>query len=114
MRLSPASFAAAVKLVNDRVAVCAGSPWAVNGRSGQNRAVCVWSAVRVVLVALPSDWTWARASAYAWLVRAGGPAGRNSLPEVMANGVTFGHCGSRAGAKALGVGCQSPGFVPGV
>src|SRR5437588_12926459 len=50
MRLSPASFAAAVKLVNDRVAVCAGSPWSVNGRSApKNPARTVLAAALKVL-----------------------------------------------------------------
>ena len=48
------------------------------------------------------------------LVRAGGGPGRNWEPLFRANGVTPGHCGVWAGAKAGGVGRQSPGAVPGV
>ena len=42
------------------------------------------------------------------LVRSGGPAGRNWLSLVMANGVSVAQFGSRAGTKAGDVGCQSP------
>src|SRR5437764_6137334 len=87
---------------------------AVPSPSFQNRATCVCSAVRVVLVALPRSLTSLNAAAYAALSSAGGAPGRNCEPEDSANGVTYRHCGASAGAKAGGVGCQSPGSVPGV
>src|SRR5438874_13372679 len=87
---------------------------AVPSPSFQNRATCVCSAVRVVLVALPRLLTSLNAAAYAALSSAGGGGGRNCEPPVIANGVTYGHWGASAGRLAGGVGCQSPGSVPGV
>src|SRR5262249_55997406 len=46
----------------------------------QKVPICVWSAVRVVLVAEPSLCTSSSAPAYASLVSAGGGAGGKSLP----------------------------------
>ena len=80
-------------------------------RRGRSR-VC--SAVRVVLVLRPRSLTSLKAAAYSALSSAGGAGGRNCAPLVIANGVTSGHCGPSAGKKAGGVGCQSPGSVPGV
>src|SRR6476661_96161 len=87
---------------------------AVPSPSFQNLAICVCSAVRVGLSARPRSLTSLKAAAYSALSSAGGAAGRNCEPTDSANGVTLGHCGSRAGKNAGGVGCQSPGSVPGV
>src|SRR3954447_21671203 len=87
---------------------------AVPSPSFQNRAICVCSAVRVVLSARPRLLTSLKAAAYSALVSAGGGAGRNCEPADIANGVTYGRCGTSAGRLAGGVGCQSPGSVPGV
>src|SRR4051794_31445103 len=87
---------------------------AVPSPSFQNLAICVCSAVRVVLSARPRPLTSLKAVAYAALSSAGGGPGRNCEPADIANGVTYGHCGASAGKKAGGVGRQSPGSVPGV
>src|SRR5437879_1198562 len=58
--------------------------------SAQNRAICVWSGVRTVLLAAPKSLTSLNSAAYWPLVRVGGPDGRNCAPLVMANGVTLG------------------------
>ena len=79
----------------------------------QNRAICDCSAVRVVLLAAPRLLTSSKAVVYSGLFRAGGGGGRNAESLVMQNGVTCPHCGAVAGANAGGVGCQSPGAVPG-
>src|SRR5437763_16710923 len=67
---------------------------AVPVASFQNCAICVWSAVRVVLLTAPILSTWFTASAHAWLVRAGGPTGRNWLGLLRPNGVRLAHWGS--------------------
>src|SRR5262245_35320936 len=87
--------------------------WRGDG-SAQNRAISVPSALRMVLLAAPSSLTSLKAAVYSRLVSAGGPAARNWSPLVRAKGVTPPQCGSNAAAKAGGVGCQSPGLVPGV
>src|SRR5438132_5943981 len=87
---------------------------AVPSPSFQNLAICVCSSVRVVLLARPRSLTSLKAAAYAALSSAGGGAGRNCEPADKANGVTYGHCGASAGRLAGGVGCQSPGSLPGV
>src|SRR5438105_12486044 len=87
---------------------------AVPSPSFQNLAICVCSAVRVVLSTRPRLLTSLKAAAYSALSSAGGGAGRNCDPLVIAKGVTWGHCGASAGKNAGGVGCQSPGLVPGV
>src|SRR5688572_21230003 len=80
----------------------------------QNRAASIWSAVRVALLREPSSLTWFKASVYSALVSAGGGGGRNCEPLCSAKGVTKGQWGLAGGPKAGGVGCQSPGAVPGV
>src|SRR5437870_1211371 len=87
---------------------------AVPSPSFQKRAICVCSSVRVVLSTRPRLLTSLKAVAYSALSSVGGGAGRNCEPADIANGVTYGHCGASAGAKAGGVGCQSPGSLPGV
>ena len=79
----------------------------------QNRAMSDCSAVRVVLPAAPRLLTSSKAAVYSALVKSGGGGGRNSESLGMQNGMTCPHCGATAGAKAGGVGCQSPGSVPG-
>src|SRR5262245_35629766 len=87
---------------------------AVPGPLIQNRAISVCSAVRVVLSMAPSSLTWLKAAVYSALVRAGGGGGRNCEPLFKANGSTSGQPGRTAEAKSGGVGCQSPGSLPGV
>ena len=68
--------------------------------SFQNRAICVWSVVRVVLSTRPRLLTSLKAAAYSGLSSAGGGRGRNRAPSVMAKGVTWGHWGPSAGKYA--------------
>src|SRR3712207_6479509 len=56
--------------------------------SYQNLAYAVWSAVRVALPAWPTDFTSAKARAYALLPSVGGGLGRNWPGYVSANGRT--------------------------
>src|SRR5947209_848383 len=79
-----------------------------------NRADSVWSGVRVVLSKEPSSLTWLKAAVYSGLVSAGGGGERNCEALFSVKGVTKPHCAAAAGKKAGGVGCQSPGLVPGV
>src|SRR5262245_47436165 len=67
---------------------CPGGVKVIPGRSDQNLAYAVWSAVRVVLSVPPTDFTSLYAAVYRALSRAGGGPGRNCDGLVMANGVT--------------------------
>src|SRR5262249_39739533 len=80
----------------------------------QNRAASVWSAVRVVLSKAPSSLVRLKAAVYSGFVSAGGGGDRNCEALWRQKGVTEGQCGLAGGPKAGGVGCQSPGLVPGV
>ena len=60
----------------------------------------------------PRSLTSLKPAVYSALVNAGGGPGRNCEPLSRAKGVTLGHCGVWAGAKAAGVGRQSPGVGP--
>src|SRR5262245_20800288 len=93
----------------------------------QKKAISACSGVRVLGVVVPSPpraLTSRYALVYSALVSAGGGPGRNWSPRASANGVTEGHCGVAAGSPGSsagggvglgrGVGCQSPGSVPGV
>src|SRR5262245_10475421 len=76
----------------------------------QNRAILVWSAVRVALVADPISLTSRKLAVYSGLSNAGGPLGsRNCDPLVIAHGVTNRQFGKSGAANAGGVGIQSPG-----
>src|ERR1700730_19256397 len=59
--------------------------------SFQKKAICVWSAVRVVLSTRPRLLTSLKAAAYSALPSAGGAPGRNCAPSDIAKGVTSGH-----------------------
>src|SRR5687768_14183703 len=74
------------------------------------RAICVWSAVRVALVAEPMSLTSLRSVAYLSLVIAGGGWGANLKGEVIANGKTVGYCVKPAAVLGA-IGCQLPGAV---
>src|SRR5438093_13787054 len=67
--------------------------------SAQNRAICVWSEVRVELVAAPSCLTSFMSAAYFALVRAGGPAGRNCALLFMQEGLRDPHSGHKQARK---------------
>src|SRR5215472_10532899 len=82
--------------------------------SDQNRAISVWSGVRRELVLAPSVIVRLRSSAYWSLMRAGGAGGRNPGALGTPKGATAPQPGRSAGAKAGGVGTQSPGLLPGV
>ena len=56
--------------------------------SAQNRAICVWSAVRVVLSRRPICFVSFTSAAYWALVNAGGGTERYWLPESIVNGST--------------------------
>src|SRR5262249_36861023 len=89
---------------------------AAGGSACQKIAAWVCSGVRVVLVALPSARTSARAWAQRALSRGGGPGGRNCGGEASAKrglGADCRNSGACGGPRnAGGVGCQSPGAVP--
>src|SRR5262245_35420156 len=87
---------------------------AVPAPLAQNRAMLVWSAVRVLLVAAPIAFTSFKAAAYLLLVSAGTLCGVNCDALCIAKGVTSGQLGNSAAANAGGVGIQSPGWFPGV
>src|SRR5215213_283219 len=89
----------------------------------QKRAISVCSGVRVAELMAPRDLTSWYASVYLSLVSSGGGPARNWSPLFIANGATYGHCGKEAASPGSsvpgvgpgrGVGCQSPGSVPGV
>src|SRR3954454_12304152 len=71
----------------------------------------VWSAVRVVLVALPRLLTSLNSVAHCWLSSAGGGAERNCEELWMRNGFTLPThgVGSSSGAPPERSGCQCPG-----
>ena len=112
-QLMTASAMATLSAANSRafsssvLPCCSATIWAMRFRwpggvavpapLAQNRAMAVWSAVRVALVAEPSSLTSLKAAVYSALSSAGGAAGRNWSPLVMANGVTSGQCGVQAG-----------------
>src|SRR2546426_5596931 len=77
--------------------------------SSQKRAICVCSAVRVELVALPISLTSLKSLVYWSLAKSGGPAGRNCEGEAIANGVTQAIWGNTAARKSGGVGRHCPG-----
>ena len=80
--------------------------------SFQNRALWVWSAVRVVLLAAPRLSVWTAASIHSWLATAGGGAGRNWLGRVIAKGWSVAHCGFSATAYAgVGIGVKADGTL---
>src|SRR5215472_16374819 len=87
---------------------------AVPPPSPQNRAISVWSGVRRELVLAPMVIVRLRSEAYWSPIRAGGAGGRNPAVLGTPKGVTAPQPGSSAGAKAGGVGTQSPGLFPGV
>src|SRR5882724_4667057 len=80
--------------------------------SAQNKAISVWSSVRVELTSSPSSLTSLKSAAYCWLSRDGGPGGRNCELLVIANGTTNPHCGSKYGRNNGGVGTHTPGPLP--
>src|SRR5687767_1684685 len=80
----------------------------------QYRAICVCSAVRVVLFTAPTALTSSKASVKAVDVIDGGGAARNWSGDRIANGSVVASCGVTAEANVGGVGCQSSGPVPGV
>jgi hypothetical protein len=84
--------------------------WLVNG-SRHSMPTWVWSAVRAVLLTLPSALASLNAAAYSGLVSAGGGPGRNCALLSMAKGVTFGTWSLAAGLKSGGVGCHWPGLL---
>ena len=53
-------------------------------------AIIVCSAVRVVLLTLPSDFTWLKSVAYCWLVSDGGAAGTNCCDPSRPKDITSG------------------------
>src|SRR5689334_8076538 len=83
------------------------------GRSAQNRAKAVWSAVRTVLVVPPTAITSWYAAVYSALSRAGGGPGRNCDGLAMANGVTNAKFRPTGGPNPGGVGDHIPGRVAG-
>src|SRR5262245_50723223 len=85
--------------------------WALVSGNRHTRAIWVWSAVRVVEVALPSDLTSLKAAAYSALSRAGGGPGRNWEELSTANGVTSETWALAAAVRSGGVGCHWPGSV---
>src|SRR5207244_822291 len=72
--------------------------------SAQNRAISVWSAVRVVLRTAPSSLTSRKSAAYSGLSSGGCAGGRNWSGRVRANGATARHWGKSASRKVGGVG----------
>src|SRR4051794_39881109 len=76
----------------------------------QNSAPAVWSAVRFVLAAPPSDFTSSNASTQVWLRSDGGGSGRNWSGRLSMNGRTFAIHGICGGAYAVGVSRHTPGL----
>src|SRR5262245_9155220 len=87
--------------------------WPLVSGSRHSMATWVWSAVRTVLLTLPSALVSLNAAAYSGLVMAGGGPGRNWEVLATANGVISGTCTLVAGLKSGGVGCHWPGSVLG-
>src|SRR3954454_8966484 len=75
----------------------------------QKSAIAVWSAVRVVLAAAPSDLTSSNAAAHRGLDSDGGGAGWNWSRRSSRNGRTLAIHGVCGAAYALGVSRQTPG-----
>src|SRR3954451_13569288 len=88
-------------------------PWWLVSASRHSMATWVWSAVRTVLLTLPSALASLNAAAYSGLVRAGGGPGRNWELLSTAYGVMSGTWALAAGLKSGGVGCHWPGSLLG-
>src|SRR3989442_9685506 len=80
----------------------------------RNTATSVWSWVRMELLTAPKALISLKSAVYVAPSSAGGGPGRNCSGAVIVQGVTYRHCGKTAGAKAGGVGTQTPGPLPGV
>src|SRR3954452_10210449 len=75
----------------------------------QNSAPAVWSALRFVLAAAPSDFTSLNASTQRRLHSDGGGSGRNWSARLSMNGRTFAIHGICGGKYAVGVSRHTPG-----